>query len=152
MKKDRIVATILTLILFACLIGVEGQYTAPRTDVLGQATPYQTEAIGQPMQYPATAGGYQTATATTTTPTAVSQYSQYYTMGPAPNTHVTAPQQVDLTGKIPTTVYFGYQQHGVPLSQYQSDPAFTGSNTLWIQGPSSWIQYAAVPWGQAYRY
>lgn len=85
--------------------------------------------------------------------TAVSKYSQYYTMpdtmpeGQASKTHIKAPQKQDTKSKIPTTVYFGYQMQAVPYSQYKTYAAYTGGNSLWIEGATSWTQYAVVPQG-----
>ncbi len=81
--------------------------------------------------------------------TAVSKYSQYYTIptGPAPKTHIKAPQKHDKKSEIPTTVYFGYQMTAVPYTQYQTYATYTGGNSLWIEGATSWTQYAVVPQG-----
>lgn len=81
----------------------------------------------------------------------VSQYSQYYSMpqGSAPTTHIIAPTKYDINGKIPTSIYFGYQQQAIPYSQYQTYATYTGGNSLWIQGSTSWTQYAAVPQGSS---
>ena len=76
MKRYRLITALLSLILLACLSGVEGQYmqmgsggyTSPSPTLVSQTTP-QTSQVGQ----------------------TANQYSQYYTMGPAPNTHITAP-------------------------------------------------------------
>jgi hypothetical protein len=35
----------------------------------------------------------------------------------------------------------------VPYSQYQTYSTYTGDNSLWIQGSTSWTQYAAIPQG-----
>jgi hypothetical protein len=77
----------------------------------------------------------------------VSQYSQYYTMqtGPATGIHIIAPQQYQISGNAPTTVY--YQQQTIPYDQYLSYTIYLGGNSLWIQGSTSWTQYAAVPQG-----
>lgn len=81
----------------------------------------------------------------------VSQYSQYYSMtqGSAPTSHIIAPTKYDINGKVPTSIYFGYQQQAVPYSQYQTSAMYTGGNSLWIQGATSWTQYAAVPLGSS---
>ncbi|VVB63027.1 Uncharacterised protein [uncultured archaeon] len=81
----------------------------------------------------------------------VSQYSQYYSMpqGSAPTTHIIAPTKYDINGKQPSTIYFGYQQQAVTYSQYQTYATYTGGNSLWIQGATSWTQYAAVPQGSS---
>jgi hypothetical protein len=78
-----------------------------------------------------------------------SQYSQFYTMptGPAPSTHISTPQQFEIVGSTPSTIYFSNQMQPVPYSQYQSNPTYTGSNSLWIKGATAWTQYAIVPMG-----
>jgi hypothetical protein len=48
---------------------------------------------------------------------------------------------------MPATVYFSYQMQAVPYSQYKTYPTYTGGNSLWIQGATSWTQYAQVPQG-----
>jgi hypothetical protein len=48
---------------------------------------------------------------------------------------------------MPSTVYLGEQMKSVPYSQYQSSPAYTGANSLWIKGTQDWTQYAVVPQG-----
>jgi hypothetical protein len=37
----------------------------------------------------------------------------------------------------------------VPYSQYKTYPTYTGGNSLWIQGATSWTQYAQVPQGSS---
>ena len=88
-------------------------------------------------------GGNPTSSSVT-----VSQYSQYYTMqnGPAPKTHIEAPIR-QVTKGTPAMVYFGYEMQAVPYTQYQTYATYTGGNSLWIQGPSSWTQFAKVPQG-----
>jgi hypothetical protein len=78
-----------------------------------------------------------------------SQYSQYYIMppGPATGTHIIAPQQFQIAGSAPATVYFKDQQQAMPYDQYLSYSAYMGGNSLWIQGSTSWTQYAQVPQG-----
>jgi hypothetical protein len=75
-----------------------------------------------------------------------SQYSQYYTMpnGLVAGTHIIAPQQYQIAGNAPATVY--YQQKAIPYDQYISS-AILGGNSLWIKGLTSWTQYAQVPQG-----
>jgi len=134
MRRYRLLAALLSLILLACLFGVEAQFNVPQQgEVVGQTTPYTTETVG-----------YPTATQTSQVGQA-SQYSQYYTMGTAPNTQITAPQPFVTEGNTPSTVYFGQQQQPVAYSQYQSTPNI--GNTLWIKGSDSWTQYAEVPQG-----
>jgi len=102
-------------------------------------------AYGQSSAYtqPAAATGYAAAPGTAT------QYSEYYTMptGPKPAAHIIAPQKYAIESRTPVTVYFGNQMQAVQYSQYLSNPAYKQSNSLWIQGSTSWSQYAAVPQG-----
>ena len=78
-------------------------------------------------------------------------YSQYYSIyrGSAPTKHIEAPKESDIKDKTPTTVYFSYQMQAVPYAQYQTYATYTGGNSLWIQGTSSWTQYAKVPQGSS---
>jgi hypothetical protein len=80
-----------------------------------------------------------------------SQYSQYFSMhaGSAPQKHIEAPKKSDIKNKTPTTVYFSYQMQAMPYTQYQTYATYTGGNSLWIQGSSSWSQYAKVPQGSS---
>jgi hypothetical protein len=81
--------------------------------------------------------------------TSVTQYSQYYSMttGSVRGTHIVAPKQYQISGNVPATVYFSHQQQAVPYTQYQSYATYTGGNSLWIQGSTSWTQYSTVPQG-----
>jgi len=83
-------------------------------------------------------------------PNSILQYSQYYSMmsSVAPSTHIIAPQKYSMEN-IPSTLYFGYQMQAVPYSQYQTYATFTGGNSMWIQGATSWTQYAQVPQGSS---
>lgn len=78
-------------------------------------------------------------------------YTQYYRMpiGGAPITHITAPQRYAISGKVPTSLYFIGQTQGVPYSQYQTYASYTGGNSLWIEGTTSWTQYTTVPQGSS---
>lgn len=122
----------ISIILIISLIGcVSAAYGQSATDTL------PVEASG----YAANAPGIAQGTAP--------QYSEYYTMptGPKPVTHIITPQKYAIEGRTPTTVYFGNQMHSVQYSQYLSNPAYKQSNSLWIQGSTSWSQYAVVPQG-----
>ena len=78
----------------------------------------------------------------------VLQYSQYYKMAPqAPSQPLTAPVQYQLPGQEPSMLYFGSSQKAVQFSQYQTSASYAGMNSLWIQGASSWTQYAQIPQG-----
>ncbi len=82
------------------------------------------------------------------TQNAIQQFSQYYrSASEVPKDQLTAPTKIDLKGIEPTTIYFGSTQKAVPYSQYQTYALTTGMNSLWIQGASSWTQYAVVPQG-----
>ena len=78
----------------------------------------------------------------------IQQFSQYYrsTSG-VPADQLTAPTKIDLQGMEPAMIYFGSSQKAVPYTQYQTYALTTGANSLWIQGASSWTQYAMVPQG-----
>ena len=79
---------------------------------------------------------------------ALQQFSQYYrSTSQAPTDQLTAPTKIDLTGEEPAMLYFGSTQKAVPYSQYETYALTTGINSLWIQGASSWTQYAMVPLG-----
>ena len=77
-----------------------------------------------------------------------SVYSQYYSTytGPATAKHIEAPQQYAIPIAL-TTVYLDAQMQAVPYNQYYA--TYTGGNSLWIQGSTSWTQYAKVPQGSA---
>ena len=104
------------------------------------------QSYGQSSAYtqPAAATGYAA-----NSPGTAPQYSEYYTMptGPKPAAHIIAPQKYAIESRTPATVYFGNQMQAVQYSQYLSNPIYKQSNSLWIQGSTSWSQYAAVPQG-----
>ena len=83
-------------------------------------------------------------------PNSILQYSQYYSMSSsvAASTHIVAPQKYSMQ-ITPSTLYFGYQMQEVPYSQYQTYATYTGGNSLWIRGATSWTQYAIVPQGSS---
>lgn len=99
-----------------------------------------------------TSNNYQSTISTDATTDATQntalQYSSYYQMvsEPAPSTHLTTPQNYDIRNREPDSLYFRDQDQAVPYSQYQSHADLIG-NSLWIQGTTSWAQYAAVPKG-----
>ncbi len=79
------------------------------------------------------------------------KFSQYYSIkkGFAYKKHIEAPKKHEIRNEIPTTVYFSYQMQAVPYTQYQTYSAYTGGNSLWIQGTTSWTEYAQVPQGSS---
>jgi hypothetical protein len=126
MKIYRLFSALLAIIVIACLFEVQGQFQE---------------------QYVTPSSGYSTAA-----PSAAQnplQYSQFYTRttGSAPSNPIGAPQQFEIAGNMPSTVYLGEQMQSVPYSQYLSYPAYTGANSLWIRGATAWTQYAVVPQG-----
>lgn len=80
-----------------------------------------------------------------------SLYSQYYSInkGSSSKKHIEAPKKHDLKDDTPATVYFNYQMQAVPYTQYKTYSAYTGGNSLWVQGATSWTQYAQVPQGSS---
>ena len=66
-----------------------------------------------------------------------------------PKSHIEAPRKHEIKDEMPTTVYFSYQMRSVPYTQYQTYAKYIGTNSLWIQGTTSWSQYAQVPQGSS---
>lgn len=79
------------------------------------------------------------------------KFSQYYSInkGSGSKKHIEVPKKHEIKDEIPTTVYFSYQMQAVPYTQYKTYSASTGGNDLWIQGTTSWTQYAQVPQGSS---
>ncbi len=121
MKTHRLFQMLMTLILFACALGVQGQYGMP--------------AGGNSITEPSIQSNEQN--------------SQYYTMqtGPIPSTHISAPAKIDIIGMVPANLYLGTQNQEVPYSQYISNPANAEINSLWVQGLTDWTQSITVPQG-----
>ncbi len=124
MKTYKIFPGLLALILLTCLSGVQGQYSMPT-------------------------GGYPTGMETVGAATMGSPNSQYYQMlnGPIPSTHISAPEQFDITGNAPSSVLFSNQGQPVNYAQYATSPSYMGSSSLWVQGLTSWAQSTVVPQG-----
>ena len=124
MRKNWPLKILLALIFTACLSGAYGYSSVPST-----ASPFSIPDF-DPDQ------------------SSASQYSDYYTIPASPyqGTHIIEPEEFELEGKTPATIYYGNQQQAVPYSTYQTMAPITG-NTLWIQGTTSWSQYAVVPQG-----
>lgn len=78
-------------------------------------------------------------------------YAQYYSLSPATSAkkHIQAPKKSDMRDQTPASVYFSYQMKAMPFDQYQAYATYAGGNSLWIQGSSSWTQYAKAPKGSA---
>lgn len=97
------------------------------------------------------------------------KYAQYFTLtqgkpgmeNKATNKYIEAPKKTFINGTsptifktykngtLPTTLYFGMSMQAVPYSQYKTYAPITGGNLLWIQGTTSWTQYAQVPQGSS---
>jgi hypothetical protein len=79
------------------------------------------------------------------------KFSQFFSInrGPVSKKHIDAPKKHEIKNEIPTTVYFSYQMQAVPYTQYKSYPTNIGGNSFWVQGASSWTQYAQVPQGSS---
>ncbi len=142
MNKIWIPIALIILLLMGCAFALDGNGVEMRP---GEATAEKlfNYGIGQPW-----VGGNPPSSSYAASD---SIYSQYYSMhsGSAPKKHIEAPKKGDIKGKTPTTVYFSYQMQAMPYSQYQTYATYTGGNSLWIQGSSSWTQYAKVPQGSS---
>lgn len=117
MKINWLSSALMAFILFACLLGANAAEPVALSGYQGSAViDFENSAL----------------------------YNDFYgsTMGVAPATLLSAPVQVDLTGKAPAYVYFGTAMQKVDYSTYQ--PAAVG-NSLWLAGATSWSQYAVVP-------
>lgn len=138
MNKIRI-SIVLIIILMGCVSALDGNGVETRP---GEATAEKlfNYGIGQPW-----IGGNPPSYG------ASDIYSQYYSMhtGSVPTKHIEAPKKGEIKDKTPTTVYFTYQMQAMPYTQYQTYATYTGGNSLWIQGSSSWTQYAKVPQGSS---
>jgi hypothetical protein len=79
------------------------------------------------------------------------KFSQYYSInkGFGSTKHIEAPKKHEIVNELPSTVYFSYQMQAVPYTQYQTYSTYTGGNSLWIQGATSWTQYTQVPQGSS---
>jgi hypothetical protein len=125
-KINRLFSTLLALIVIACLSGVQGQFQEQHVTSSSGYSAAALSAAQDPLRY-----------------------SQFYTMasGPVLSNPIGAPQQSEIVGNMPSTLYFGEQMQPVPYDLYQSNPAYTGANSLWIKGETAWTQYAVVPRG-----
>ena len=133
-------STVLIILLMGCVFALDANGVELRP---GEATAEKlfNNGIGQPW-----VGGNPPSYGASD-----SIYSQYFSMhtGSAPLKHIEAPKKSDIKGKTPNTVYFSYQMQAMPYTQYQTYATYTGGNSLWIQGSTSWSQYARVPQGSS---
>jgi hypothetical protein len=133
-----LISTVLIISLMGCAIALDGSGVELRP---GEARAEKLFEMGIGQAWvggnPPSASAYD------------SIYSQYYSIykGSAPKKHIEAPKKHVMVDSTPSTVYFSYQMQAVPYTQYQSCATYTGGNSLWIQGTSSWSRYAKVPQG-----
>ena len=130
MWKTKLISVLCTLVLFACLAGVQAQGISQSASNVANAG--TGSIVNQQISQ-----------------TAVSQFSDFFKMPSvsAPKTHIEAPKSIKVS--IPSKVYFGYQMQALPYSQYQTYAGYTIGNSLWVQGGTSWTQYAVVPQGSS---
>ncbi len=78
------------------------------------------------------------------------EFSQFYSINKVSSSqkHIEPPKKHEISA-IPTTVYYSHNMQPVPYNQYQTYSTYTGGNSLWIQGATSWTQYAQVPQGSS---
>ena len=137
MEKYRLISAFGILLLIACM---------PFVLAINQTSP--TSSISQ-NSFNSAIIGLDGSENQQVTQTDVSQFSQYFTMLSSADkkTHIKAPKKQDIKDKTPSTIYFGYQMQAVPYTQYKTYATYTGGNSLWVQGASSWAQYVSVPQG-----
>jgi len=113
--------------------GEEGVDMSFGTDYYGESE-MVTRQIGSPE-------GMETYVATGATGTSGLAEAYYSTEAPASGG--SGFQQYSISGREPSTVYFGGQS--TSYSTYSS--TYGGANSLWILGSWSWTQYASCPLG-----
>lgn len=140
---------------------LSSQTTAPGSENAGTVAAQQSKSLQINLNMPASASqsmgqasmqsigqASMQGTSEASMQSALQKFSQYYrSTSEAPGAQLTAPAKIDLKGVEPATVYFGSTQKAVPYSQFQTYALTTGANSLWIQGATSWTQYAMVPLG-----
>jgi len=139
MRRNSLISMLLALVLLTCISEVQAQGPDHMVPITSKDVSKYSQTQGQNHMLSGTSK------------VDVSKFSQYYSMtqGSTPKNHIVAPKKFNINGKVPSMIYFGYQQQAVPYSQYQTYAAYTGGNSLWIQGATSWTQYAAVPQGSS---
>ena len=150
-KMNKILAVLVLIIsLMGCVAALDGQ---SGTEMRPGETAFEqlfNQGIGQPWigGNPPGFQGEDQGISTGTSGDIFSKYSQFYSMskGNAQKKHIEAPTKYDIN-EIPTTIYFSSQMQAVPYSQYQTCSTNMGGNSLWIQGSTSWTQYATIPQG-----
>ncbi len=127
------------LLLIVCVSGVE--YDIGMSQEEASAEALFNLGIGEPWVggNPPSSSGYEL------------KFSQFYSKnkGSSNKKHIEAPKKTTIKDKKPTTVYFSYQMQSIPYTQYQSYATYAGGNAFWIQGSTSWSQYAQVPQGSS---
>lgn len=74
-----------------------------------------------------------------------SAYSQYFSMEAPPSTDAQV-ERYFLTEE-PAALYYSSGPSGQPVTYSTYQSTYRGANSLWIQGPTSWTQYAVCPFG-----
>jgi hypothetical protein len=136
--NKSLISIILIISLMGCAVALDGSGVELRPGEAVAEMLFES-GIGQPW-----VGGNPPSSDTYD-----SIYSQYYWSykGSAPKKHIDSPKKHVIADSLPSTVYFSYQMQAVPYTQYQKTAAYSGGNSLWILGSSSWSQYAKVPQG-----
>jgi len=150
--RGILIPLVLIISMMGCAVALDGQSTPGMQPGEARAEKLFEYGIGQPW-----VGGNQFSSDASS-----SKYTQYYTMTKDNNgknknngkdqgskKHIETPKKQEKLYTSPTTVYFSYQMQAVPYTQYKSYAPYTGGNTLWIQGTTSWTQYAQVPQGSS---
>ena len=132
-------------------VTTETSSSTGQTIIAGSTSQSSTTTSSSQVQTPATMPqGPSSQVGQKISPNSILQYSQYYSMSSsvAASTHIIPPEKYSIQ-IAPSTLYFGYQMQEVPYSQYQTYATYTGGNSLWIRGATSWTQYAQVPQGSS---
>ncbi len=156
MSKTKLMSTLGILVMLACLSCVQALDQSIIQSVSNLANLDAETSMGSSIFQSASNIADVDSSSTVNqqiSQVAVSKYSDYYKM-PLPSessakSHIEAPKKHEIKDNMPATVYFSYQMQAVPYTQYQKYAIYTGGNSLWIQGASSWSQYAQVPQGSS---
>jgi len=148
---NRILVSMVFIIsLMGCVAALDGNSKVEMQPGEAAFEQLYNHGIGQPWVggNPPGFQGEDQGISTGTSSDIFSKYSEFYSMskGNGHKTHIEAPTKSNIN-EAPTAVYFSNQMQSVPYSQYQTYSTYTGGNSLWIQGSTSWTQYATIPQG-----
>lgn len=80
-----------------------------------------------------------------------SQYVEYYSSGEGTPLDFDL-QSFETFGDTPSILHMGsLGSQSIPYADYKSQPLYSDANTLWIEGETSWTQYAICPQGSWLR-